>query len=147
MIRPSGRSTTIVLVAAIAAASFTTGFSVATVSHSQWPARLNWKTSELNWVSLTEFGGQEAIIHRSADGKRVFAAFRESGHATFKYPFDEFGYVSSGSAKVKVHGGPSFTLSQGDAFVFREGMEVELDFSKDFSDLTCLVADHEVKWR
>lgn len=101
----------------------------------------------LHWAELPEFGGMEAIIHRSQDGRRVAAAFRETGKASFTYPFDEFLYVTSGSAAVKVHGAGVFTLRQGDVAYFREGTAVEFDFSKDFSDVTMLVADHEVRWR
>lgn len=127
--------------------AFAAGYGAATVTQLHGPDRFHWQFSELQWTSLPEFGGQEAIIHRSSDGKRVFAAFREAGHAAFKYPFDEFGYVTSGSATVSVRGGPSFSLSKGDVFVFKEGMDVDFEFSKDFSDLTCLIADHAVKWR
>jgi uncharacterized cupin superfamily protein len=105
------------------------------------------KLSEFNWVALPEFGGKEAIIYRSPDGKRVAAAFQESGSPSFTYPFDEFLVVTSGSVKVRVHGGSSFTLLKGDVAYFREGMSVDFQFSDDFSDITSLVADHEVKWR
>lgn len=55
--------------------------------------------ADFEWVPLPEFGGEEAIIYRSPDGRRVAAAFRESGRATFTYPFDEFLVVTSGSVK------------------------------------------------
>ena len=131
----------------VAACAFAAGFAAAQMGTAKWPSRLNWQLDQLKWVVLPEFGGEEAIIYRSPDGKRVYAAFKESGHETFKYPFDEFGYVTSGSAKMKVKDGPTFTLRQGDTFMFREGMEVDLDFGPGFSDLTVLTADHEVKWR
>jgi uncharacterized cupin superfamily protein len=103
--------------------------------------------SQFNWVALPEFGGKEAIIYRSSDGKRVAAAFHESGTPSFTYPFDEFLIVTSGSVTVHVHGGSTFTLRKGDVAYFREGMSVDFAFSNDFSDITSLVADHEVKWR
>jgi uncharacterized cupin superfamily protein len=103
--------------------------------------------SSFKWVDLPEFGGREAIIYRSPDGKRVAAAFEESGQATFTYPFDEFLVVTSGTAKIKVHGGETIELKQGDVAYLREGTSVDFEFSKDFSDITCLMADHEVKWR
>jgi uncharacterized cupin superfamily protein len=131
----------------VALAGFAAGFCVANVAGADPQARSHWQLRELKWVALPEFGGKEAIIYRSPDGKRVFAAFKESGHESFKYPFDEFGYVTSGTAKIKINGGPVFKLTKGDTFVFREGMDVDLDFGADFSDLTVLVADHEVKWR
>jgi uncharacterized cupin superfamily protein len=101
----------------------------------------------LEWVDLPEFGGAEAIIHRSPDGRRVAAAFRESGKASFTYPFDEFLYVTAGTATVKVKGGGEFMLRAGDVAYFKEGTAVEFDFSDDFADVTMLVADHEVRWR
>ena len=131
----------------IAVIAFAGGVGVARVAQLRWPDQLHWPVDNLKWVALPEFGGEEAIIYRSPDGKRVFAAFKESGHEFFKYPFDEFGYVTSGTAKIKVKDGPSFSLVKGDTFVFREGMEVDLDFGPDFTDLTVLTADHEVKWR
>jgi hypothetical protein len=103
--------------------------------------------SSFKWVDLPEFGGKEAIIYRSPDGKRVAAAFHESGKATFTYPFDEFLVVTSGTAKIVVHGGQTIQLAQGDVAYIREGTTVDFEFSKDFSDITCLMADHEVKWR
>jgi mannose-6-phosphate isomerase-like protein (cupin superfamily) len=100
-----------------------------------------------DWVDLPEFGGREAIIYRSPDGRRVAAAFQESGKATFTYPFDEFLVVTAGLATLKVHGGETITLRKGDVAYLREGTKVDFDFSADFADITCLMADHEVKWR
>lgn len=103
--------------------------------------------SSFAWVDLPEFGGREAIIYRSPDGKRVAAAFEESGKATFTYPFDEFLVVTSGTATIKVHGGETIQLKKGDVAYLREGTSVDFEFSEDFADVTCLMADHEVKWR
>lgn len=103
--------------------------------------------SSFKWVVLPKFGGKEAIIYRSPDGTRVAAAFHESGSATFTYPFDEFLVVTSGSVIIKVHGGSNFTLKKGDVAYLHEGMTVDFRFSDDFSDVTCLVSNHEVKWR
>lgn len=103
--------------------------------------------SSFNWVPLPEFGGREAIIYRSPDGRRVAAAFEESGTATFTYPFDEFLVVTSGTVDIRVHGGETFHLEKGDVAYIREGTTVDLTFGENFSDLTCLMADHEVKWR
>ena len=63
------------------------------------------------WVALPEFGGREAIIYRSPDGKRVAAAFEESGKATFTYPFDEFLVVTAGTATIQVHGESALSLA------------------------------------
>jgi len=103
--------------------------------------------SSFKWVDLPEFGGREAIIYRSPDGKRVAAAFEESGKATFTYPFDEFLVVTSGTATINVHGGETIELRKGDVAYLREGTSVDFEFSDDFSDIACLMADHEVKWR
>jgi uncharacterized cupin superfamily protein len=111
------------------------------------PAPVHFSPQDLHWVPLPEFGGQEAIIHRSADGKRVAAAFRESGKSSFTYPFDEFLVVTSGSLTVHVHGGETFTLRQGDVAYFHQGTSVDFEFSKDFSDITCLMGDEPVRWR
>lgn len=99
------------------------------------------------WVDLPEFGGREAIIYRSPDGKRVAAAFEESGKASFTYPFDEFLVVTAGTATIAVRGGETIHLKQGDVAYIREGTAVDFEFSDDFADVTCLMADHEVKWR
>lgn len=103
--------------------------------------------ADLRWVSLPEFGGSEAIIYRSSDGHRVAAAFKESGSPSFVYPFDEFLYVTAGTALVKVHGGQKIFLRKGDVAYFPEGTRVDFEFSKDFADITMLMADHEVRWR
>jgi uncharacterized cupin superfamily protein len=105
------------------------------------------KPADFNWVALPEFGGREAIIYRSPDGRRVAAAFEESGQHEFTYPFDEFLIVTSGSAEVAVEGGRSIVLRKGDVAYFREGTRVKFSFSKDFADVTCLMSDREVRWR
>ena len=140
--RSAQRSVTTMIVLALAsggATAYVSTLGAADVPHGN--------VSQLNWVSLPEFGGKEAIIYRSPDGKRVAAAFHESGSPSFTYPFDEFLIVTSGSVKVHVHGGSTFTLLKGEVAYFREGMSVDFQFSDDFSDITSLVADHEVKWR
>lgn len=103
--------------------------------------------SSFNWNSLPEFGGSEAIIYRSPDGKRVAAAFRESGDFEFEYPFDEFLVVTSGTGTFRVKDGPTFTLKKGEVAYFRKGMKVHMTLSKDFSDVTMLVGDEPVAWR
>lgn len=103
--------------------------------------------SSFNWTALPEFGGSEAIIYRSPDGKRVAAAFRESGDFEFEYPFDEFLVVTSGTGTFRVKDGPTFTLKKGEVAYFRKGMRVHMTLSKDFSDVTMLVGDEPVAWR
>lgn len=134
------------------------GVLVAVLSSlTTWAATRQWSPAdvhvphgapaELEWVPLPEFGGEEAIIYRSPDGRRVAAAFREAGRATFTYPFDEFLVVTSGSVKMSVHGGETFSLHRGDVAYLRKGMVVDLEFSEGFSDVTCLMGDEPVKWR
>jgi uncharacterized cupin superfamily protein len=103
--------------------------------------------SSFNWTPLPEFGGREAIIYRSPDGRRVAAAFEESGNSTFTYSFDEFMVVTSGTLDIRVHGGETIHLKKGDVAYMREGTKVDFSFGANFSDITCLMADHEVKWR
>jgi len=105
------------------------------------------RLTDLPWVDLPEFGGREAIIYRSPDGKRVAAAFHESGRATFTYPFDEFLVVTSGTVTVHVHDGDTFTIATGEVAYFRQGTTVDFEFSADFSDITCLMGEREVVWR
>lgn len=102
---------------------------------------------KFKWVALPEFGGSEAIIYRSPDGKRVAAAFRESGTFSFRYPFDELLIVTSGTATFRVRGGPTFALKKGEIAYFREGLVVDMTLSKDFSDITMLMGDRPVAWR
>lgn len=103
--------------------------------------------ADFKWEPLPEFGGSEAIIYRSPDGRRVAAAFRESGRASFTYPFDEFLVVTSGSVTMSVRGGETFTLRTGDVAYLRQGLTVDMEFSADFSDVTCLMGEEPVRWR
>lgn len=135
-----------VLTALLIGSAYLGGIAVSTAGAGK-PAPVHFSLADLQWVPLPEFGGAESIIYRSPDGRRVAAAFRESGNSSFTYPFDEFLYVTSGTARVKVRGGREIFLSKGDVAYFPEGTRVDFEFSKDFSDVTMLVADREVKWR
>jgi uncharacterized cupin superfamily protein len=75
------------------------------------------------------------------------AAFEESGKATFTFPVDECLVVTAGTATIAVNGGETIKLKKGDVACLREGTTVDFEFSDDFADVTCLMADHEVKWR
>jgi uncharacterized cupin superfamily protein len=103
--------------------------------------------ADLDWEPLPEFGGQQAILYQSPDGKRVAVAFRESGAHSFTYPFDEFLYVTSGRAQVRVRGRDSFELRAGDMAYFEKGAVVDFHFSEDFEDVTMLVDERPVSWR
>jgi uncharacterized cupin superfamily protein len=131
-------------VAAIVAMSLT---SCVTTDAPASPLVVHSSVPALQWEALPEFGGAEAVIYRSPDGKRVAAAFRESGSHSFTYPFDEFLYVTSGTAEVSVRGGKTFVLSAGDVAYFEQGATVDFVFSPDFSDVTMLVSDQPVRWR
>jgi uncharacterized cupin superfamily protein len=132
----------------VVAFAFGAAVTLAWSGHAATPVVVpHGKPSDFPWVALPEFGGREAIIYRSADGRRVAAAFQESGRHKFTYPFDEFLMVTSGSVEIAVEGGSTFTLQTGDVAYFREGTRVEFAFSDDFSDVTCLTSDREVRWR
>ena len=134
---------------AYAAAALLVGVAIGTAyGESKGSVRIpHGKPADFNWVALPEFGGREAVIYRSPDGRRVAAAFEESGKESFTYPFDEFLMVTAGTVKIKVHGGETLLLSKGDVAYIPEGSAVDFVFSKDFADITCLTADHVVKWR
>jgi uncharacterized cupin superfamily protein len=100
----------------------------------------------LSWVSLPEFGGAQAIIYRSPDKKRIVAAFRESLSQTFTFTFDEFVYVTAGSCKMKIHGGPTLSLVKGDVAYVHEGTTADLEFSSDFEDIGVLTSEHDIDW-
>lgn len=145
------KSVIVAIVSAVAACLATLAVTGAFARSSPEPvgtARVVYSSvDELAWVPLPEFGGAEAILYQSTDGKRVAAAFRESGAHSFTYPFDEFLYVTAGSAQVAVKGGPAFTLYEGDIAYFEKGAAVDFVFSDDFEDVTMLVGDTPVKWR
>jgi uncharacterized cupin superfamily protein len=104
------------------------------------------RLENFKWVPLPQAGGSEAIIYRSPDGKRVAAAFKESGKVTFTFPFDEFFYVIAGHIKIAVHGGPTFEVKQGGVGYIKEGQTIDCEFSKDFYGVSYLVADHDTQW-
>jgi uncharacterized cupin superfamily protein len=132
-----------------AAAALLVGVAIGTAyGESKGAVRIpHGRPADFNWVALPEFGGREAVIYRSPDGRRVAAAFEESGKESFTYPFDEFLMVTAGTVKIAVHGAETLLLSKGDVAYLPEGTAVDFEFSKDFADITCLTADHEVKWR
>jgi coniferyl-aldehyde dehydrogenase len=103
--------------------------------------------SAFEWTPAPEFGGSEAVIYRSDDGRRVAAAFREKGKFSFRYPFDEFLIVTSGHGTFRIEDGPTIQLKTGDVAYFREGTMMHLDLSDDFSDVVMLTSDKPVAWR
>ena len=85
------------------------------------PKALKFSVNSSKWVKTPEFGGGECVHYRSPDNTIAVVGFRESGKHSFKYPFNEFAYVLSGSAKVSVRGGDSFTIGAGDVLYVEEG--------------------------
>lgn len=101
--------------------------------------RFNVNTVE--WTSFPEFGGHEAILYKSADGKRLAGSFRESGRHTMLMPFDEFMYVIAGTMKISIEGGETLELGVGDCCYLREGQTATMEMSEDFHDVTVLISD------
>ena len=91
------------------------------------------------------WGGREAVIYRSPDGTRVFGVYHEKGALKeLTWPYDEYGYVLSGTLDVAVHNGPSFVLRKGDAFYFRKGTVADVEMSEDFSEIIVLESEEEI---
>ena len=121
------------------------GFVLARVTQTgSAPGAASSKVEALQWQA-SSWGGSEAIMHRSTDGRRVFGSFKEKG--TFKnvrYDFDEYGYVLSGHGRAKVHGGPEIVFEKGDMFFFKKGTVVDSMLSNDFQDVAVVVSDKPV---
>ena len=90
---------------------------------------------------LPEFGGSQAILYKSSDGKRLAGSFRESGTHTITMPFDEFIYIVAGGAKISVEGGDTVDLKVGDCCYLRQGQKVTFEMTDDFHDVTVLISD------
>lgn len=90
---------------------------------------------------LPEFGGSQAVLYKSADGKRLAGSFRESGTHKMKMPFDEFIYIVAGGCTITVEGGERVVLGVGDACYLRQGQDVTFEMTDDFHDVTVLVSD------
>ncbi|OJJ42394.1 hypothetical protein ASPZODRAFT_2119970 [Penicilliopsis zonata CBS 506.65] len=96
------------------------------------------------WEPLPEYGGSKSVIYRSEDGKVVAAAATETGTATLTYPCDEFFYVTSGWIKLAVHGGDTFTLSQGEFVYLKKGTTVDFTFGPDFANVAVFIDTEKV---
>lgn len=90
---------------------------------------------------LPEFGGKQAILYKSEDGKRLAGSFHETGTHTMVMPFDEFIYVVGGSCEISVEGSDSFELKVGDCCYLRQGQNVTFAMADDFHDVTVLISD------
>ncbi|WP_375386119.1 cupin domain-containing protein [uncultured Microbacterium sp.] len=95
---------------------------------------------------LPEFGGSEAILYKSEDGRRLAGSFRESGTHTMEMEFDEFVYLVGGTLTLTVDDGTPVTLSTGDCAYLRQGQTVTWEMSDDFHDVTVLVSDDPIDY-
>ena len=96
---------------------------------------------ETAWTPFPEFGGREALLHRSADGSRMAASFRLSGRHSWTLEYDDFFYVIAGHANVSVDDRETFDVAAGDFCRLRRGMSVTFDMSDDFHEVSVLIAD------
>lgn len=108
----------------------TPSFNVHTVTHDPMPA----------------YGGSQAVLHRSADGRRIAGSFKESGSHTLTMGYDEFLYVIAGHASITVHGEQRRELGPGDACYLREGSVVDFEMSHDFHDVAVLISDTPIDY-
>jgi uncharacterized cupin superfamily protein len=99
-----------------------------------------------DYTSLPEFGGGEAILYRSPDGKRLAGSFKESGKHRMEMSYDEFIYVVAGEARVIVDGVGDVRLVPGDVCYLKQGQTVEFEMSEDFHDVTVLTSDTEIRY-
>lgn len=95
---------------------------------------------------VPQYGGTEAVLYSSADGKRLAGSFRESGTHTMVMPFDEFVYLIAGSVTLTLAGEEPLVLSAGDCAYLKEGQEVTWEMSDDFHDVTVLVSDKKIEY-
>ena len=102
----------------------------------------NWHS--FPWVDFPEWKGSKSVMFRSADGKRIAGAFRETAAATLTYPCDEFTYVVAGWVKCHVHGGETFTLKAGDCVYFSKGQTVDFESSDDYTNISSFWGDEKI---
>lgn len=112
---------------------------------SQEPVKVphgNWES--FPWEEFPEWKGAKSVMYRSADGKRVAGAFKESATATLTYPCDEFTYVVAGWVKAHVHGGETFTLTKGDCVYFCKGQTIDFESSEDYVNVSSFWGDERI---
>ncbi len=93
---------------------------------------------------LPEFGGSKAILHHSADKRRLAGSFRESGTHRMVMPFDEFIYIVGGGVTLTVDGAAPVVLGVGDTCYLRQGQDVLFEMTDDFHDVTVLISDDPI---
>lgn len=106
----------------------------------------HFKVSEAPLVAFDMGGGisgHHAILHRSADGRRLAGSFKESGQIAEVMPFDEFIYVVTGSTRITVAGEEPILLEAGSCCYLRAGLDVVFDHSDDFQDVVVLISDDQ----
>ncbi|KOS40473.1 hypothetical protein ACN38_g8659 [Penicillium nordicum] len=96
------------------------------------------------WEPLPEYGGEKSVMYRSADGKVVAAAAKETGTATLTYPCDEFFYVTDGWVKLNVHGGDHFVLNKGEFVYLKKGTTVDFTFGPGFTNVAVFMDNEPV---
>lgn len=97
-----------------------------------------------DYSPLPEFGGGEAVLYKSPDGRRLAGSFRESGVHDMLMAFDEFIYVIAGSCRIEVEGGDTVELGVGDCGYLLQGQQVRFTMSDDFHDVTVLISDEPI---
>lgn len=97
-------------------------------------------------VEVPKYGGSEGVIVRSAKDTLVAGVFTHSGKYSYTFPFDEFAFVTSGSVKVSIEGGQSFTLSEGYFVFFPKGTKAHFDAGKDYANVAVFADSKPIKW-
>ncbi|KAM6509436.1 hypothetical protein FALCPG4_017091 [Fusarium falciforme] len=97
----------------------------------------NWES--FTWQPFPDYDGIKSIIYRSADGKIVAGAAKESGKGTLKWPCDEFLFVTEGWNKFRIEDGKVFTLKKGDFCYLRKGHVVHMEISDDFGNVAVFI--------
>lgn len=101
---------------------------------------------EAPFEPMPQYGGSQAVLYRSPDGRRIAGTFRESGSHTLTMAYDEFIFVVAGGVALTVHGGERHDLTAGDACYLREGQTVDFEMSDDFQDIAVLISDTPITY-
>ncbi|EWZ29875.1 hypothetical protein IWW34DRAFT_623534 [Fusarium oxysporum f. sp. albedinis] len=96
------------------------------------------------WEDFPEYAGSKSVLYRSADGKIVAGAAKESGTATLTYPCDEFFYVTEGWIKLAIHGGETFTLTKGQFVYLKKGTTVDFEFGPEFANVAVFIDNERI---
>ncbi|KAK2796752.1 hypothetical protein FQN50_009433 [Emmonsiellopsis sp. PD_5] len=102
----------------------------------------NWDS--FPWEPFPAYAGTKSNIFRSADGRVVAGAYRESGVATLTYPCDEFFIVTDGWIKLAIHGGDTFTMNKGDFIYIQKGQTIDFEFGPNFANAAVFI-NHDEK--